>query len=51
MKPFDRDLSRRIDAMHRALDIAAAWPDSRTKRRAVCILRRRLRVLERKAGI
>ena len=51
MATFDRDLSRRIDAMHHALNVVAAWPDSSTKRRAAAILRRRLRTLERKAGV
>ena len=51
MKPFARNLSRRIDAMHHGLDIVAQWPDSRTKRRAACILRRRLRRLEQEAGL
>lgn len=48
---FNRDLSRRIDAMHHALNITAAWPDSHTKRCAVAVLRRRLRALEQEAGL
>ena len=48
---FSRNLSQRIDAMHHGLDIVAQWPDSRTKRRAACILRRRLRSLEQEAGL
>lgn len=44
---FDRNLSLRIDALHKAIDIASSWAPSATRRHVLVVLYRRLHRLER----
>jgi hypothetical protein len=48
---FDVELSRRIDVYVSAIDRVQAWPDSRVKQTCMIVLRYRLLILQRAAGI
>lgn len=49
-RPFDRDLSARIDAVTKAVDDVRAWPESAVKRACLGVLLRRLQQLEAQVG-
>ena len=48
---FDAKLSQRIDVYIAAIDRVQAWPDSRVKQLSLVVLRYRLLMLQRAAGI